>query len=109
VFTGVEWDSDTVSNFFLIVFSILTDIALGHVACFLWVNSLTSRVPFASVTGATRYAPHHRPRFPLHDRGSTSPVLLCLEGPVPGVDAMAKRSQGWVKCEDHLPYYRNQK
>jgi hypothetical protein len=30
-------------------------------------------------------------------------------GPVPGVDVMAKRSQGWVKCEDRLPYYRNQK
>ena len=28
-------------------------------------------------------------------------------GPVPGVDVMAKRSQGWVKCEDHLPYYRD--
>jgi hypothetical protein len=27
-------------------------------------------------------------------------------GPVPGVDVMAKRSQGWVKCEDRLPYYR---
>jgi hypothetical protein len=24
-------------------------------------------------------------------------------GPVPGVDVMAKRSQGWVKCEDRLP------
>jgi hypothetical protein len=33
----------------------LTDVAPGHVACFLWVNSLTSRVPFASVTGATRF------------------------------------------------------
>jgi hypothetical protein len=53
VFTGVEWDNDTVSNFFLVMFSILTDVAPGHVACFLWVNSLTSRVPFASVTGAT--------------------------------------------------------
>jgi hypothetical protein len=28
-------------------------------------------------------------------------------GPVPGVDVMAKRSQGWVKCEDRLPYYRD--
>jgi hypothetical protein len=28
-------------------------------------------------------------------------------GPVPGVDVMAKRSQGWVKCEDRLPYYRS--
>ena len=27
-------------------------------------------------------------------------------GPVPGVDVMAKRPQGWVKCEDRLPYYR---
>jgi hypothetical protein len=26
-------------------------------------------------------------------------------GPVPGVDVMAKRSQGRVKCEDRLPYY----
>jgi hypothetical protein len=26
-------------------------------------------------------------------------------GPVPGVGVMAKRPQGWVKCEDHLPYY----
>jgi hypothetical protein len=28
-------------------------------------------------------------------------------GPVPGVGVMAKRSQGWVKCEDRLPYYRD--
>jgi hypothetical protein len=28
-------------------------------------------------------------------------------GPVPGVDVMAKRSQGWVKCEGRLPYYRD--
>jgi hypothetical protein len=28
-------------------------------------------------------------------------------GPVPGVDVMTKRSQGWVKCEDRLPYYRD--
>jgi hypothetical protein len=27
VFTGVEWDNDTVSKCFLIIFSILTDIA----------------------------------------------------------------------------------
>ena len=54
-FAGVEWDNDTVSKFFLIMFSILTDVAPGHVACSLWVNSLTSRVPFASVTGATRF------------------------------------------------------
>jgi hypothetical protein len=54
-FTGVEWDNDTVSKFFLVMFSVLTDVAPGHVACFLWVNSLTSRVPFASVTGATRF------------------------------------------------------
>ena len=26
---------------------------------------------------------------------------------VPGVDVMAKRSQGWVRCEDRLPYYRD--
>jgi hypothetical protein len=31
--------------------------------------------------------------------------LLNVLGPVPGVDVMAKRSQGWVKCEDRLPYY----
>jgi hypothetical protein len=34
---------------------------------------------------------------------------LALGPAVPGVDVMAKRSQGWVKCEDRLPYYRNQK
>jgi hypothetical protein len=28
-------------------------------------------------------------------------------GPAPGVGVMAKRSQGWVKCEDRLPYYRD--
>jgi hypothetical protein len=28
-------------------------------------------------------------------------------GPVPGVDVMAKRPQGWVKCEDRLPYCRD--
>jgi hypothetical protein len=27
-------------------------------------------------------------------------------GPAPGVDVMAKRSQGWVKCGDRLPYSR---
>jgi hypothetical protein len=31
---------------------------------------------------------------------------VCVLGPVPGVDVMAKRPQGWVKCEDRLPYYR---
>ena len=31
---------------------------------------------------------------------------LNVLGPVPGVDVMAKRPQGWVKCEDRLPYYR---
>jgi hypothetical protein len=55
VFTDIDWDNDTVSKFFLVLFSILTDVAPTHVACFLWVNSLTSRVPFASVTGATRF------------------------------------------------------
>jgi hypothetical protein len=55
VFTGVDWDNDTVSNFFLVLFSILTDVAPGHVACFLWVNILTSREPFASVTGAAHF------------------------------------------------------
>jgi hypothetical protein len=25
----------------------------------------------------------------------------------PGVDVMAKRPRGWVKCEDRLPYYRD--
>jgi hypothetical protein len=30
--------------------------------------------------------------------------MSCL-GPVPGVDVMTKRFQGWVsKCEDRLPY-----
>jgi hypothetical protein len=29
-FTGVEWDNDTVSKFFLIRLSILTDVAPGH-------------------------------------------------------------------------------
>jgi hypothetical protein len=28
-------------------------------------------------------------------------------GPVPGVDVMAKGPQGWVQCEDHLPYYKH--
>jgi hypothetical protein len=28
-------------------------------------------------------------------------------GPVPGVDVMAKGPQGWVQCEDHLPYYKD--
>jgi hypothetical protein len=26
-------------------------------------------------------------------------------GTVPGVGVVAKRPQGWVQCEDHLPYY----
>jgi hypothetical protein len=34
------------------------------------------------------------------------PVLYSVLGPVPGVDVMARRSRGWVKCEDRLPYYR---
>jgi hypothetical protein len=33
--------------------------------------------------------------------------LSYVLGPVPGVDVMAKRSKGWVKCEDRLPYYRD--
>jgi hypothetical protein len=75
--TGVEWDNDTVSKFFLIMFSILTDIAPGHVACFLWVNSFTSRVPFASVTGATRFlAIDAESHSQLHDDGSTRHELL---------------------------------
>jgi hypothetical protein len=41
--------------------------------------------------------------FGLNKALSTSNVL----GPVPGVDVMAKRSQGWVKCEDRLPYYKD--
>jgi hypothetical protein len=28
-------------------------------------------------------------------------------GLVPGVGVMAKRHQGWVQCEDHLPYYKD--
>jgi hypothetical protein len=28
-------------------------------------------------------------------------------GPVPGVGVMAKGPQGWVQCEDHLPYYKD--
>jgi hypothetical protein len=32
-------------------------------------------------------------------------LLINVLGPVPGVDVMTKRSQGWVKCEDRLPYY----
>jgi hypothetical protein len=31
----------------------------------------------------------------------------CLLGPVPGVGVMAKGPQGWVQCEDHLPYYKD--
>jgi hypothetical protein len=34
-------------------------------------------------------------------------VAEYVVGPVPGVGVMAKRSQGWVKCEDRLPYYRD--
>jgi hypothetical protein len=30
-----------------------------------------------------------------------------LLGPVPGVGVMAKGPQGWVQCEDHLPYYKD--
>jgi hypothetical protein len=37
----------------------------------------------------------------------TREYLRHVLGPVPGVDVMAKRSQGWVKCEDRLPYYRD--
>jgi hypothetical protein len=38
-------------------------------------------------------------------RTAVTPVSLDVLGPVPGVGVMAKRSQGWVKCEDRLPYY----
>jgi hypothetical protein len=33
-------------------------------------------------------------------------INMDVLGPVPGVDVMAKRSQGWVECEDRLPYYK---
>ena len=47
----------------------------------------------------------------FHALGALSLVVLLVAsrhvlGPVPGVDVMAKRPQGWVKCEDRLPYYR---
>jgi hypothetical protein len=32
---------------------------------------------------------------------------LNVLGPVPGVGVMAKRSQGWVKCEDRLSYCKD--
>ena len=35
------------------------------------------------------------------------PAYCHVLGPVPGVGVVAKRSQGWVKCEDRLPYYRD--
>jgi hypothetical protein len=48
-------------------------------------------------------------------RKKRSCFLLCQFAPpfmswapsrgVPGVDVMAKRPQGWVQCEDRLPYY----
>jgi hypothetical protein len=33
--------------------------------------------------------------------------FLNVLGPVPGVDVMAKGPQGWVQCEDHLLYYKD--
>jgi hypothetical protein len=37
----------------------------------------------------------------------TTHTPLHVLGPVPGVDVMAKGPQGWVKCEDRLPYYKD--
>jgi hypothetical protein len=34
-------------------------------------------------------------------------LFLDVLGPVPGVDVMAKGPQGWMQCEDHLPYYKD--
>jgi hypothetical protein len=46
--------------------------------------------------------------YPAHPTpGLVGSPHVHVLGPVPGVDVMAKRSQGWVKCEDRLPYYRD--
>jgi hypothetical protein len=34
------------------------------------------------------------------------PPMQNVLGPVPGVGVMAKGPQGWVRCEDRLPYYK---
>jgi hypothetical protein len=44
---------------------------------------------------------------PVTSTGRWSAAAYNVLGPVPGVDVMAKRSQGWVKCEDRLPYYKD--
>jgi hypothetical protein len=37
--------------------------------------------------------------------GTSTSIKENVLGPVPGVDVMAKRPQGWVRCEDHLLYH----
>ena len=65
--------------------------------CYL-LHEIYSPVPFIGCIGSSH----------MKLRSDRSADLNAL-GPVPGVDVMAKRSQGWVKSEDRLPYYRNQK
>jgi hypothetical protein len=77
-------------------------------------------IGFRRSTGVARRSGAADPQAQLYNRISlipqTSTTILPLVGcggsswnvlgPVLGVDVMAKRSQGWVKCEDRLPYYR---
>jgi hypothetical protein len=42
----------------------------------------------------------------LPEDSSIRIVRMNVLGTVPGVDVMAKGAQGWVQCEDHLPYYK---
>jgi hypothetical protein len=41
-----------------------------------------------------------------HHQGCTQEPHHYVLGPAPGVGVMAKGPQGWVKCEDRLPYYK---
>jgi hypothetical protein len=75
-------------------------------------NSRKSRGRALPATPATpaRARPADPPLSGRHQPVTRRASYFCnVLGPVPGVDVMAKRSQGWVKCkmcEDRLPYYR---
>jgi hypothetical protein len=80
-------------------------------ACLLLIMSKSLYSIVGSVSSAAKMAAasNYLLRKGFVSRSSPTPAVDVL-GPVPGVDVMAnmaKRSQGWVKCEDRLPYYRD--
>jgi hypothetical protein len=77
---------------------------------------------FLSITHRHSHARFHtyvNSESPVLRRTCPGAVYLCVNwccrrerdtnvlGPVPGVDVMAKGSQGWVQCENRHPYYKD--